>query len=282
MPTTPRNFLPTQAGEPTLYRIPRTVRSFIRHLRLSLLPPQCVCCGITFLAQKATNLKADEARLQESLCVHCLQGLHKYRRVACKTCGLGLGPRLQEFGWTHCRHCRKTPDLQLKTWVCADYEPPFDQWIVSLKYGEAYEIAPFLAAWMSLRMRGPNGILSHGLPWPDVWMAVPSHPAKVKQRGYNQAALIAKSVSNLTGIPYVRGMLIKANETFSQAELSREQRMLNLADAFVCRRPVNQDWVVGLVDDVMTTGSTLDLCTEALIKAGAKNVIRFAVCRTPE
>jgi predicted amidophosphoribosyltransferase len=104
----------------------------------------------------------------------------------------------------------------------------------------------------------------------------------VKQRGYNQAALIAKSVSNLTGIPYVRGMLIKANETFSQAELSREQRMLNLADAFVCRRPVNQDWVVGLVDDVMTTGSTLDLCTEALIKAGAKNVIRFAVCRTPE
>lgn len=133
-----------------------------------------------------------------------------------------------------------------------------------------------------MRMQGSNGIHLHGLTWPDVWMAVPSHASRVKQRGYNQAALIAKSLSGLTGIPYVTGVLIKASETFAQAELSKEQRMLNLATAFVCTKPVNPDWVVGLVDDVMTTGSTLDLCTDALLKAGAKDVIRFAVCRTPE
>lgn len=282
MTTTPRKFLPTQAGQPTLYRIASSVRLLFGQLKLSLLPPQCVCCGKTFLASKPPKLRADEARLQQSLCVYCLQNLHKYRRVACKSCGLGLGPRLQEFGWTHCRHCKQAQVPPLKTWVCSDYEPPFDQWISNLKYGGAYEIAPFLAAWMSLRMRGPNGLDSHGLTLPDVWMAVPSHASKIRQRGYNQAALIAQSLSALTGIPYARGVLIKTGDTFSQAELGREQRMLNLADAFVCRKPVNQNWTVGLVDDVMTTGSTLDLCTQALMKAGAKDVIRFAVCRTPE
>lgn len=282
MTTTPRKFLPAQAGKPLLYRIAGLVRALIGQLNLSLLPPQCVCCGKTFFAHKPRGLKPDEAKLQTSLCVYCLYDLLKYRRVACKACGLGLGPRLQEFGWTHCRHCRQAPELQSKTWVCADYESPFDQWISSLKYNGAYEIAPFLAAWMSLRMRGPNGIASHGLPWPDVWVAVPSHTSKIRQRGYNQAALIARSLSDLTGIPYVNGVLIKTENTFSQAELGKEQRMLNLADAFACRKPVNQNWTIGLVDDVMTTGSTLDLCTEVLMKAGAKAVIRFAVCRTPE
>jgi predicted amidophosphoribosyltransferase len=150
-----------------------------------------VCCGKTFTVHKKAQSKPDETKLQESLCVHCLQSLYKYHRVACKTCGLGLGPRLQAFGWTHCRHCKNLRDLHFKTWVCSDYEPPFDQWIGSLKYGGAYEIAPFLAAWMSMRMQGSNGIHLHGLTWPDVWMAVPSHASRVKQRGYNQAALIA-------------------------------------------------------------------------------------------
>lgn len=286
MTTTPPKFLPAQADKSTLYRIARSARTLFGQLTFSLLPPQCVCCGKTFLAQKQQKLRVDEARLQESLCVYCLQGLQKYSRAACKACGLGLGPRLQEFGWTHCRHCRPSAveptDPQYKTWVCADYEPPFDQWISKLKYGGGFEIAPFLAAWMSLRMRGPNGIASMGLTSPDVWMAVPSHASKVKQRGYNQAALIAKSLSEMTGKPYVKGVLVKTGETLSQAELGKDERMLNLANSFVCQKPIRQSWTIGLVDDVMTTGTTLDVCTQALLKAGAKDVIRFAVCRTPE
>ena len=112
-------------------------------------------------------------------------------------------------------------------------------------------------------------------------MPVPLHPRRLRTRGYNQAALLSKFLGSRAGIPVAYELLTRARETRPQTRLSREQRLANVRGAFLV---ADAEAVSGrrilLVDDVFTTGTTLDECALALKRAGAARIAALTVARS--
>ena len=101
-------------------------------------------------------------------------------------------------------------------------------------------------------------------------VAVPLHPARLAERGFNQSALLARPVSRRLGAPFLPLALARVRDTPRQASLGREDRLGNVHDAFVVRQPKRlRGRPVLLVDDVRTTGATLAACTQAALEVGA-------------
>ncbi len=260
-----------------------------RHLSDLLLPRRCVACSRPCTHATLTQqsqLFHNRTAWQRHLCPPCSLLVTAAKTVRCCDCGLRLGPRPQAFGWTRCRHCKASPPTahQRHAVVCCDYSAPFDQWIAHLKYGKAHGLAPFLGEWLA------NALLDHDknspehtpIPKPDLLIPVPCHPNKLGERGYNQAALIARATAKHLKIPVCTRLLAKTTATQTQADLGRAERLANLDGAFQATRAIDPNLTIGLVDDVITTGATLQRCEEALVKAGARSIILMAICRTPE
>ena len=107
---------------------------------------------------------------------------------------------------------------------------------------------------------------------------VPLYRKKLRQRGFNQSEEIAKELSSVFKIPLLKNALIKTKNTDSQVDLKKEEREENLKDAFICSDEVRNKKIL-LVDDVFTTGSTMEECAKILKKAGAKEVWGVAVAK---
>ncbi len=116
---------------------------------------------------------------------------------------------------------------------------------------------------------------------PDVWLPIPVSRQRIAERGYNQALLIARHLARLTARPCQADWLVKTRHTTSQADLSEAARRRNLQDAFAVRDCV-QGLRIGLVDDVMTTGATLNTVRDVLQAARAGPISYWIVARTPE
>ncbi len=111
----------------------------------------------------------------------------------------------------------------------------------------------------------------HGVR-PDIIAAVPVSKKKLLKRGYNQAAELARELSELSGIPFEEGALLRVRDTSPMKLLSPSERQKNLKNAFTGGQNVVKFKRVLLVDDIYTTGSTMDECSRALLKAGAESV----------
>lgn len=239
----------------------------------AILPRRCVVC-------QAGLQNTEKHGLSSFICTNCTRFIDNHNSVRCKRCGLSLGPRLQAFGWTHCRHCKpilaELPSNPLDCVVCSDYVAPFDQWIALLKYGNNHGLAQFMGTWL-----GITALEAH-VKLPDVLIPVPCSVNKLRQRGYNQAALIARHLGKHIQRPVNNKLLIKNRETGAQADLGRAERLKNLQETFQATELVPKGLRVGLVDDVITTGATIESCVSALRKAGAESIVTLAICRTPE
>ncbi len=145
-----------------------------------------------------------------------------------------------------------------------------------LKYGGRSSLAAPLARLMIDYWR------ANPLP-ADVVVAVPLHVARERERGYNQAYLLAREFSREVGLPPMAGTLRRARNTPAQVGLDASQRHANVWGAFLYQAPQGGDGVRGrqvlLVDDVCTTGATLDACSAALKTAGAASVWGFTLAR---
>ncbi len=108
----------------------------------------------------------------------------------------------------------------------------------------------------------------------DCVVPVPLHPARLFERGFNQATLLARPVARALGVPLLARALVRTRPTARQAELDRSARQVNVEGAFRARRPIRGR--VLLVDDVRTTGATQNACAVALREAGCSDV-RFYV-----
>jgi ComF family protein len=138
----------------------------------------------------------------------------------------------------------------------------------ALKYGDRLELAPLMGRWIA---RAGHELLGHA----DALVPVPLHWRRLWLRRFNQSMLLAKSVSHASGIPLAETALKRVKATAQQVGLSKAERAQNVQGAFRVL-PDGKAVVAGrrliLVDDVLTSGATVDACARALLRAGAANV----------
>lgn len=152
-------------------------------------------------------------------------------------------------------------------------EDTLEQLIYALKYRGLYRLAEPLGDWMAGAI-GLNPATRDMFGDHPLIVPVPLHPQRLRERGYNQAALLARRLAQVAMMPIDEQALQRVRHTNSQVEThSREERLKNMVFAFQCTRPelvANHDII--LVDDVSTTGATLNDCARALRVAGAASV----------
>jgi len=173
-----------------------------------------------------------------------------------------------------CGQCLREPPHFDATRAALDYSFPVDGLIQQLKYGARLPLAALFGDLMADGMRqGGTG------PAADLIVPLPLHPARLRERGFNQAGEIARRLSSLTAIPLRMDGIRRTVDTPPQAGLHIKQRRANIRGAFACDTPL-AGLNVAVVDDVMTTGSTLDEFAKTLKAAGAARVENWVAART--
>ena len=163
-----------------------------------------------------------------------------------------------------------------RTIAVIDYTYPGDILISALKEHGRLDVAAMLGRLIAKATHAPRA----GLPRLGAIVPVPSSPASLRRRGFNPAGEIARAVSLGTGVPLRRGWLACVRSDASQKTLGRRARWLAPVGNFEATVTVPAVWI-GLVDDVMTTGSTLHFAAAALRAAGAAGVVALVAARTP-
>jgi ComF family protein len=178
------------------------------------------------------------------------------------------------IGAAVCGACLRKPPPYTTTLAACTYAYPLDRLVQALKYGRLLALAqPLGDALAAAAIRAPRSYVR-----PQVLVAIPLAAARQRERGFNQAIEIARVVARRTGIPLVHGM-IRSGHGPPQATLPWKQRRHNVRSAFACARSF-AGLHVALVDDVMTTGATLEAAAGALLKARAMRVDAWVVART--
>ena len=153
------------------------------------------------------------------------------------------------------------------------YEGPLREAIHRWKYEGKTYLSPLLGKWMA------EGLLRYWDPPSfDLMIPVPLHPQRLRERGFNQALLLVKELSHRTGIPYRKGILKKRIPTLPQVNLSGAEREKGLKGAFhLAGGKEVEGRSVLLVDDVYTTGTTVNECSRVLVAGGARRVSVFTL-----
>jgi ComF family protein len=159
--------------------------------------------------------------------------------------------------------------------VCAPYTYafPLDALVQALKYRGMLAIAPLLGSAIASRLANHVG------ERPDVIIPMPLADARLRERGFNQAQEIARHIATLTGLPLMSRACRKVRDTAPQAALPWKERAKNMRKAFVCDADFSGQHVA-VVDDVMTTGATLNELARNLKLAGATRVTGLVAART--
>ncbi|HMU63409.1 MAG: ComF family protein [Nitrosomonas sp.] len=215
-----------------------------------LLPHRCVLCSI---------------QQQASLCQACKTSLPKLDPNCCTLC---LTP-LPTF--THCGACLNTPPLWHYIVAGYRYAFPVDVMIQKLKYGLDLTLTPILASFITSKIDRN--------PLPDAIIPVPLHPEKMKARGFNQAIEISRYVSKQTGIRVLSDICLRVKNTPSQIELPWKKRQQNVRNAFRCQSDLTNKHIA-ILDDVMTSGATVNALAKEIIKQGATKVSVWVVARS--
>lgn len=244
-----------------LTRVVGRVRRAIAWLGDVALPGQCALCG---------NLS------QNLLCRGCDESYWNEARLRCRTCALPLSATRREVdGAAHCAACLDSPPHFDATIALADYRAPLDTLALDLKFrarfGTAEPFARHLHACFD----------DSGLPAPDVIAPVPLSDKRLIARGYNQAWAIAKPLARRLAVSADARLVCRTIETAPQSKLDLDTRRRNVERAFVVTGDV-RGLHVGIVDDVMTSGATLDALARTLKKSGARRVTNFVALRTPK
>ena len=205
------------------------------------------------------------------------QNLEFIDAPCCNACGFPFEFDLSAMGGNEvlCGRCESKRPVYDSARSAIRYTPVSRKLVLDFKHGGRTDGLSFFAAQMS---RAGQGILAGA----DVLMPVPLHKLRLRKRRFNQAALLARALSKQTGIPYETDTLLRAKNTPSQGSQSFLGRKRNVAGAFDVVGAKSQhvkDAHIVLIDDVQTTGSTLEACARTLKKHGAARVDALSLMR---
>jgi len=206
--------------------------------------------------------------LGDWLCKTCQEQIRPVEPPFCWRCGKGVeeaGPRL-------CPTCR-SGEYALKQVRSVGYsEGVLREAIHALKYdGITALTAPLADLMADTWLRQPMAV--------DVVVPVPLHRSRLRRRGFNQAALLARALSERVGLPVDEDILVRHRRTAAQVGLDGDERLQNVHDAFRCVSGRADGRDVLVIDDVCTTGSTLEACAVALRHGGAASVRALTLAR---
>jgi ComF family protein len=178
---------------------------------------------------------------------------------------------------TLCGVCLADPPAFDRTLVAADYALPVDQLVLQLKFGHRLALAPLCARLLR------DAVLSHpDTTLPALLCPVPLGPRRLAERGYNQALEIARPLARSMGVALHAQLVVRVHETAAQSSVAPERRQQNIAGAFaVPDAALVAGRHIGVVDDVMTSGRTLNELAATLKRHGAAQVSNFVFARTP-
>ena len=239
----------------------RVARRGFRTALDTIFPPLCMAC---------------RARLSEphSLCAACWSAISFIEGAACARCGMPF--EVDPGGETICGPCHAKPHDFERAVALFRYDEASKPLILSFKHGDRLDQAPAFARWLE---RSGQPLLDRA----DLIVPVPLHRSRLWRRRYNQAAVLSQGVARLCARPHDPLVLERKRPTQSQGEMpSAKARRRNVLGAFRVR-PGKDERVKGrsilLVDDVFTTGATLDACARALKRAGAERVDALTLAR---
>jgi ComF family protein len=227
-----------------------------------LAPRACALCG-TALAAGALS----------GVCTGCLLDLPGAARERCPRCAL---PTAESPCLCTADSCTSDPWPLDAALAVADYAPPFDRLIHALKFGRQLALARPLGELLATAWLGQTDP-----PALDCLIPVPLGPERLRTRGFNQSLEMARAMSRCMGdrLPVLAHSLARRRDTPEQSRLGLAQRRANLTDAFIVHGRL-EGCRVGLVDDVMTSGSTVIAAAQALKDAGAVRVTALLAART--
>jgi ComF family protein len=228
-------------------------------------PAGCRICG---------DLLARASRLP--ICTPCLRSFEAPPYTKCEVCGQSLPSFAPaETGTRICPACQQ----KTFAFACARsfgvYQGALARAIVILKFEEMQPLGDWFARRLAELVRR-EGAAMHA----DVVVPVPLHRERLKERGYNQAAMISKPLAKALSLPHTAALLMRTRPRPDKQILSLAERWTSVRGAFATRPGSQVDKLrVLLVDDVVTTGATLDACSRALLDLGAKSVVGLTVAR---
>lgn len=237
-----------------------------RQLGASLLPSSCVLCG---------------ARCDGAVCQACRAQFLAPHTPRCPRCANPVGAL--DVHWP-CGACQSHPPAFDATVVATDYSAPLDQLVLQLKFGGTLALAPWFglalrdAIMARARLELPNFELPH------ILCPVPLGPGRLAERGFNQALEIARPLSKALGVALRPRLAIRARETAAQSGVAPAERKKNMRNAFIVAPDalaLVRGQHIGVVDDVMTSGTTLHELAAMFKRFGAARVSNFVFARTP-
>jgi ComF family protein len=237
-------------------RPPPWTRRLPRALLRLLLPSTCALCG---------------GSCDGVVCAPCLDHFCLPVTNRCGRCANPLP------GGGTCGTCLSYPPSFDATITAVDYAPPLDHLVLQLKFGARLPLAP----WFAHMLR--DAVLARpGLPLPDMLCPVPLGPSRLVERGFNQALEIARPLAGVLGVALHPTLAVRQVDTRAQSGVSPHERAENIRGAFGVDDP---DLVagrhVGIVDDVMTSGHTLEELAATFKRFGAARVTNLVFARTP-
>lgn len=230
-------------------------RNSVKELMCDLLfPRRCPICDEAVRFRK------------EDICPSCLRKIKFVGERTCMKCGKELQEETE-----YCFDCRNKKHLYLQGMAVFEYSSIAGA-IYRFKYGGRQEYADFFGRCMAAKLK------NQWKAWRvQALIPVPIHPSRKRKRGYNQAQLLAEVISSFTGIPICNDLIVRSKKTVAQKELDEGQRQNNLKKAFkILKNDVKLDTIV-IIDDIYTTGSTIDAMTSVLHETGIRKVYYAAL-----
>lgn len=233
--------------------------AFFKNILNIILPPRCLLCGKILSGENG-------------LCEDCFSKIKFISKPYCQSCGCPLPSKTKAKTCATCVSDNKNPFRMQRARVY--YDENSKPLLINFKFLDRTENAPFLARWL---LAAGHDIWEQGV---DILIPVPLHKTRLRHRKYNQAALLCKELSKLTGVPVDYTSLKRHKNTKPQVECSGSRRRNNVKNAFtVVSADKIKDKRVVIIDDIYTTGATLKECGFVLKTAGAKSVDALTVAR---